>query len=194
MVDILTEIQEDVRQERLVALAKKVVPVGLLIVAAVIITIIASNWWTAHRAEKILNNSAAYEAALKGDIDNALVGMRDDISGPYNTLAGLRLAAEGKADYEAIASDARDPLKSYANLQALFMQAESGEIDAALKPLEALTKQSAAFRYQAMLLLAVYHPEKDEQARYISELLLDPATPAAIKEQANMWQQAKGSE
>lgn len=171
MTDLFTEVDEQLRSERLRVLAIKIAPwaVGLLI--AVLAGIAGYHFWRDYSAGREAKASEQYAAALEtlsaGNNDKAFQAfgaLAKDAPAGYKSLAlmqqaGLRMAsgkpAEAVALYDEAARAAQDPMiEDAAKLKAamaLMDTAPLKDVEARLTPLVA---ENRPYRPEAMEALA----------------------------------------
>ena len=204
MSDIFREVDEAVRQERLVQLWKRY---GVFLIAAVVLLVAAVGGWKAYEAwqESERREAAdAYAAALSRiEADpvaalNALERQADPDEAGYGLLATLQAArlratagdVDGAvADWEAIRDSSGLP-RAYRDVAGLlivqhrFQTAEAEQLEA---DLAALLDPSSPVRPMALELSALLALREGDQATArsrLTELTDDASTPLALRQRA----------
>lgn len=207
MVDLLDEVREELKDERVLNYIKKRGPFILTLMVVFIIGATLKLWWTQY------NENKAYEAG--GGYITALIKMRaynpdgavkkfeevyESGSTNYAALAGLNVGSyyEYKKDYnkssgifEAI-SDASAYDRSLQDISQLYyLKASISKGDNKkdiINKLEKYLSNSGIYKYSAQELLAftlLENGEKDKALEQYSILATDSDTPYTIRERAN---------
>ena len=202
MNELLREVQEDLRQERLEKLWKAY---GVYIVAGlvgIVLLTVAFVFWRDYRTSQRANESAAYETAVQ----NINQGKRDQgiaqlealakEGGTYNGMAALNKAsvlaeksatkAEAVALYQSISKNkAYDATIRYlAGYYAVLHQVDTENSDVLLEQLPLLMVGANPWsvmvtELKAVLTLKAGRPE--EAAQIYKDLLENPSTPSGIR-------------
>lgn len=162
MVDIFDEVDEDVRRERMQALAKRYGPVATGALALIIGGVAAYTFWTQHQQSKAREAGGAYLAAarsMQSDADGSAAAFAElAASGPegYPLLARFKyaeaLAAKGdrKAAIDALNGvetlDAPDRYKELARFMALNLRSYDEGAEALLPLMEPLAAPGRPWR------------------------------------------------
>lgn len=201
MVDIFSEIDEELRRDRLAQFAQRYS--GLLVAGAVAIVlvtvgIVGWRWWTErqHRAEtQILTQ--AIDQADRGDSEAALAGLAklEDKGSGVALLARLRAAAlladkgstkQAVAIYDAIAADdgVASAYRDLATIRSALLQADQMDPKALIQRLQPLDNDTNPFRHSARELIATADlraGNKDQARDVFKRLAQDPTAPAGIR-------------
>jgi hypothetical protein len=204
MSDIIREVDEELRRERLARIWQDY---GVYIVAAAVALVLAVagfrawQWYDARESARV---GVRLEEALKLVADNkpreaeeAFAAIVRDAPSGYRVLARFGVAAEigrrdpkaGAAAFDAIAADAPDAAsRDLARLRAgmlLVDVAPAAEIATRLAPL----MKDSPFRHGAREIVALsrYKAGEVEAARrLVFEIMLDPETPAQERNRAQL--------
>lgn len=206
MSDIIREVDEELRRERLQKLWDRY---GIYVVAAALLVVLGvAGWrgWEWYQAREGAKAGARFETALdlaesnkRPEADELLSALTRDAPAGYRLLARFRAAAElaehdkpaGAAAYDALANDGsieptlRDLAKVRAAL-ALVDTVTPAEIAGRVEPLIAA---NSAFRSSAreILGLARFRAGETEAARKLfAEVLSDPETPPSMRSRAQL--------
>lgn len=206
MSDIFSEVDEEVRRERLKKLWERYG--GYLIVACVLLVLAvggwrAYEWW---EAKKAVEASVAFDAAVAladqgkyKEAEEAFGKLATDSTASYRMLARFREAAElarrdpkaAVAVYDQLAADSSigPVLQDLATLRAGMLLVDTAPYDEIRQRLEPLTAPDRAFRHsaRATLALAAWRA-KDSVAmrRWTDMILADAETPAGTRGQIQM--------
>lgn len=172
MSDIFEEVDEDVRHDQMVALAKLWGPYVISVVIAIVLGVSGFVGWKSYSEGKLQNESRQFEAAMKdvaaGNFDAAAKGFdalaKTSTSG-YALVADLRSATnllktgdlDGTAKIwdkvsEMVSENIR--LSSLAKLNSAVIMMDLGRNDDARVRLEAISGEDVPFHYTAKELLA----------------------------------------
>ena len=204
MSDIIREVDEELRRERIEKLWQRYG--GYAVGAAVLIVLAIAGWrgWEWYMAREAAKSGARFEAALqlvtegkRFEAEAAFNAIAAEGTSSYRLLARFRAAAEaaktdpaaGVAAYDALAADGsiESILRDLARLHAgriLVDTAPMAEIASRMEPLMAA---QAPFRHSAreILGLARYRAGERETAQKIfAEILTDPETPPGMRSRA----------
>lgn len=207
MTDIFSEVEDDLRKERVSKLWKRFGPYVLL--AAVLIVLATAAWrgWIWWREREAAATGDRFVAALNlasdGKHDDALKALNDLASngtGGYPVLAKLRAAAElasaGKSDeavkaFDALAADNSTPplLKSLARLRASLLLVDTSDLAAMKTRLGDLAATGGPWRNAAreILGLTAWRTGDVDAARgYFNDIASDPTASEATKSRAQL--------
>lgn len=204
MSDIFREVDEDVRRERAIQFWKK--HQNTLIGIAVLIVLATAGWrgyqyWRQTQAQA---SSAAYDAAFEQAAAGKFTEARaafDKLAQTgtegYRTLSKLQApAAAGRADpaagvkaYDAAAADPSigGLFQDVAKLRAALLLVDTADPKTSRARFEPLAASTAPFRHTAREMLALLAMKADNVAdanRWITTMLVDPATPADLRARA----------
>lgn len=206
--NLLREIQEDLRKEKLEKLWKRYG--SLLIAAAVAVVVIVAGYqgWRAWELSRREARSAAFIAAenlaqadpaAAVDAFAAIAGKGSD---GYALLAGFRqaslLAEQGRRDealgvYDRLAATSDQPLyRDLARLRAAALRLGDGapgeDLDRLAESLAALSEDANPWRYSARELSGILAVQRGDTARareLFGKLESDIETPQGIRERAS---------
>lgn len=204
----IREIDEDLRRDQLLKLWERY---GVYAIAAAFLVVAATaGWrgWEWYQTREGVKAGSRFEAALvladagkHEEAEQEFAAIAKDANWGYRLLARMRLAAEtgardaaaGAAAYDAIAADGSidAAIRDVARLRAAFLlldTAQAAEIAARVEPLMA---PASPFRFSARetLALARYKAGEREAARAMfAELAIDPETPPALRNRAEVMQ------
>lgn len=206
MVDIFTEVEEDLRREQYYKLWKNYGRIGLGVFAGAILAVTAYAVWESHQQDVRREQSARYQDVMFADpplegvaLEGALTKLTEEMGGGYKTLAQFNLAAafvnekkypEAIALFEALAADsgADRSLRDVATIKAAALQAEVLTLDEMRKKLARLTAPEEAMRFSAGELLAyVAYRTGDLTAAqgYLTALRDDAEIPANARQRVS---------
>lgn len=204
MSDIFREVDEAVRQERLLTLWKRY---GAFIVAAVVLLLVAVGGWKAYEAWQESNRreaADAYAAAMRqagNDPVAALTALENQASPGeegYGLLAALQAArlraaagdVEGAvADWEEI-RDSADLPRVYRDIAGLlivqhrFKDASAEQLEADLAPLLDPASPVRPMALELAALLALREGDQAGARSRLTELTDDATTPLALRQRA----------
>ena len=166
------EVDESVRQDRVLAMGKRIAPFAIGVFVAVLIGGGATEFWRAHTTQEAEQQSTAFSAAQEkaqaGDLTAASAQLETlSHQGPetYRVLAMMTHAAtlEAKGDmpgaiagFDAAASAAHDPLlRDTARLRAAYIVADTQDFQALRTRLAPLMQGTGQLSYLAKELFAV---------------------------------------
>lgn len=172
MSDIFEEVDEDVRHDQMVAIAKLWGPYIISIVIAIVLGVSSYVGWNSYSEGKLQDESHKFEAAMNdvaaGNFNAAAKSFdalaKSSTSG-YALVANLRTATnklktgdfEGAVDiWDSVSQQVSDNvlLASLAKLNAAVLLIDLGRNDEARVRLEAISAEDNAFHFTAKELLA----------------------------------------
>jgi hypothetical protein len=207
MADILDEIENDLRRDRLNRFWKRW---GTLAVgAAIVVVAIFAGWrgyvaWQASRAatmgDRYLAAVRQSEAGQSDEAARAFEALAREGVGGYPALARFRLAAEqaGKGEtaaavaaFDALAADGSLPanFRDIARLRAGLLLVDSGSAADVVRRVEALTVPTNAYRHAAreLMALAAYKAgDKPAAARWWRDLVTDREAPDGARNRGSL--------
>lgn len=213
MSDIFTEVDEEVRRERLKKLWDRY---GNLAIAVAVVAVVAVGGWRGYQyyeAKQAAAAGAQFDAAADladqgkaTDAETAFGKIATEGTSGYRTLARLRLAAataerDPKAAviaYDAIASDASvsKVFQEYAGVRAGMLLVDSTPLADITKRLEPLAQAGGAFRHSAreLLALAAVHASDTTAAKkWFDMILADAETPQSMRTRIDMLMTLNGT-
>jgi hypothetical protein len=203
LADIFSEIDEDIRRERLQKLWKRF---GPHIIGLALLIVVGIGGWRGYQyleARKAAEASGQFEAAValaesgkQAEADAALGKIAADSgSAAYRTLARLRQAASlaasdpkaAVAAFDAVAADggADRNFRDLAGLRSGFLLVDSAGFDDMKARLEPLAAAGATFRHSAreLLALSAWRAGNMAEARRWADLIVgDAETPAGMRQ------------
>jgi hypothetical protein len=206
VADIFSEVDEEVRRERLQKLWDRW---GWAIIALAFVIVLAIagwrgwQWWEAKRAAEA---GAAFDAAITlaesgkhQDAEAAFDKIASDSPSGYRILARFREAAElalrdrqaAIKAYDALAADARlgRTLQDLAAVRAGFLLVDTGSFNELQTRLEPLTAADRPFRHSARELLALAAWRAGQVAtarRWFDLIMTDSETPSGTRGRIEM--------
>lgn len=201
------EVDESLRQDRVLTAAKKYGPALLVVFLVFLIGIVGWQWWQGEQLKSARAQSDAYAAAIElaqgGDFDAAKTAF-EEMSGEgprtYRVMAQVQRAAilqrEGDlaaslAALDAAAGDANDPiLRDSIQLRAAYLAADIEDFPALQTRLQPLVASESRLTYLARELLAVEAWEAGETdlARdTLENLSLAFDAPEAVRQRAQVF-------
>ena len=201
MSDIFSEVDEEVRRERLKQLWDKY---SLLIIAVAVLIVAGIGGWRAYEywvAQKAAAAGAAFENAVTmseqgkhAEAQAAFAKVVTEAPAGYAVLARFRAAAEqaqvnpedAVKAYDTLAADATLGLtwQDLAALRAGLLLVDSASFDDLRKRLEPLTEPTRVFRHTARELLALSAWRVRDTAaarRYVELIAADAETPPGAR-------------
>ena len=202
MADIFREVDEDVRSDRL---SKAWSRYSILVYGAAAAIVIATAAFTYTRHERTAaaeasgaKFAAAQDLAKSGkpaEAEAAFTALAKDSPAGVRALVLLRAAEEqGLSDragavkaFDALAADSAVPplLQDVARLRAGLLradEADKAELENRLGPL--LNGPFRATAREVLALAALKRGEFEEAGRLLDQLVVDPATPASMRQRA----------
>lgn len=203
MSDLLTEIKEDIKNEKFALLWKQYGNYIIICAILVVIFTAANTWWQSHmRAKYEENGNELYNAInleSQGN-DKAAIEKYDEImkysSSSYYALAAIKKAAlqnkEGnKKDaidtYKQVKDKAGIPeeLKDLAELLYIYNLINDGVATGEIEgQLEKISKEGKPYRFSAMELFAYKKFESGDSAKakeFFQKIVSDNTAPEGIK-------------
>ena len=207
MADIFREVDEEVRQDRALAIWQKYQ--NLIIGLAIVIVLAAGGWkfWqaqqlkAAYAADEKLHAAMALSREDKSqEAEAAFLALAKDAPAGYVAIARLRAASEltgrdrkgAVAAFDAIAADAgADPLfRDVARLRAGMIRvddADMKEIEDRLTPLAAAGQPFRSSARELLGLAALKFNDLDKAGRMFDQIVTDQEAPAAMKQRAEAY-------
>jgi hypothetical protein len=206
MSDIIREVDEELRRERMMKLWERY---GIYVVAiAVLVVVGVGGWrvWEWYSIREAGKSSVQFEAAIalsnegrRADSEAALNVLTKDGTSGYRLLARFRAAAEtakadrqgGVAAYDALAADTslESVFRDLARVQAALLLVDSASVAEITSRLEPLLGSSSAYRNSARELIALSHyraGERPAAAKRFAEIVADPDAPPAMRNRAEV--------
>lgn len=166
------EVDESLRQDRVVAAAKKYGPYVLVVFVVFLAALAGWQWWQGQQQADARRHADQYVAAQtlarNGDIEGAKAAFeRLTTDGPqsYRAMARMEHAAileaqgdlEGALrDFDAAAEQTKDPvMRQSAQLRAAYLAADTGDFPALQRRLQPLIAGGGQMSYLARELLGV---------------------------------------
>lgn len=207
MADIFREVDEEVRQDRALALWNKYQ--NIIVTLAVLIVIAAGGWrfWQAQQFKSAVAADEKLQAALTlardGKSAEAEAALQDIAkTGPkgYAAIAALRAAAETAVKdrkaavvaFDKLATDASfDPLlRDVARLRAAIIRvddADRKEIEDRLNPMAAAGQPFRSSARELLALAAIKFGDFDAAGRWLDQIVIDEGSPAQMKQRAEAF-------
>lgn len=209
MSDIIREVDEELRRERLANIWKNY---GGYIVLAVFLLIAGTAGWRGYEyyaARQAEAASTRYDAAQKLAVDAtktdeaiaAFKALSGDAPSAYKLLARLSAAAElgqkdakeGAAAFDAIANDTSvEPLmRDLARIRGAALVVDSADVAEMQKRLGPALADNSAFRHSAKELMGLAYIRANDQGnaqKLFLELAFDPETPPGMRNRAQRLQ------
>lgn len=202
MTDIFSEVDEEVRRERLQKIWER--HGGLIIALCVLIVAGVGAWrgWEWYEAKQAAEASVAFEAAAKlaqdgkhEDAATAFAKLAADAGTPtYRTLSRLREAEElaqrdvkaAVAAYDAVAADGATPalLRDVAALRAGMALVDTAPLAEIGRRLEPLAQPGLPFRHSAREIIALSAWKNGDTAaarKWAEAAAADADAPAGLK-------------
>lgn len=206
MSDIFSEVDEEVRRERLKRLWDRY---GIFVVALAVFIVIGVSAWRLNvwwETKKAAASGVAFEAAAllgaqgkNAEAEAAFAKIAADGHGGYRILARLREAAELSGRDAAAAVKIYDgivagpgiaePLRDLAAVRAAMILVDGVPYEDIRRRLEPLTVPERAFRHTARELLALSAWRASDSAalrRWSDMMTTDAATPSGSKARVDM--------
>ncbi len=210
MVDIFTEVEEELRRDRAAGLWKKY---GNYVVGAALALVLAVGGWRfyeTNRARERAAQSAAFDAAIveltrkEGPSEAALAALSAQGQGVYSVLARFRLANEraktasdskARADaanvFEALAADAQlpDEWRALARLRAAYLLVDDEPLEAMENRLKPFLDPKSPFRHSAREVIALSAWKNQDLAKAqdaAKAILLDDQAPQGLQQRINL--------
>ncbi len=200
------EVDESLRQDRVLTFFKKWGFHLLAVFAAIIIGVIAWQGWRAYSTEQSRNAAEAYYAAQatagEGDLDAAKAAfepLRENGPRVYRAMARMEYAAilqaqgdlEGAvAEFDQAAETSTDPvMRLSAQMRAAYIAADTVDFAALQTRLTPIIESESRFSYLARELLAIeaWEAGESELARdTLENLTLAFDAPEAVRQRAQV--------
>jgi hypothetical protein len=211
MSDIIREVDEELRRERLANIWKNY---GHYIALAAILIVAAVAGWRGYEyyaGKQAEAASARYDAAQKlaadaTKTDEAITAFKTlsaDAPSSYKLLSRLSLAAElgqkdakeGAAAFDAIANDSSvDPLmRDLARVRGAALAVDTADVAEMQKRLGPALENASAFRHSAKEMMGLAYIRAGDHAsaqKIFLELAFDPETPPGMRNRAQRLQSA----
>lgn len=205
--NLLREVEEELRRERLEKLWKQYGNYVIAVAALIVIIVLGYKYLQKVRLEAAQAAGAQYAAAMtlktdgkKEEATKAFETLVKEGPAGYRALAQLQLAGllnergkkdEALATYEELAKDntADSLLSGFAALQAASLRLADADWTEMQNRLNDLSADDSAWRYNAreLLGLAAFKAGKTDEARKILEpLLADQSTPQGVVDRAQI--------
>jgi hypothetical protein len=202
----IQEVDEGLRQDRMLALAKKY---GPALIGAFVVFIAGLGGWQLWKSQRIasarahgVEYAAAQELVQAGNLDQAkeeFARLAGEGPRTYRAMARMERAAilaeqgdleNALAEFDAAAEAARDPvMRETAQLRAAYIAAETQDFDALQVRLQPLLNSESRLSYLARELLAVeaWEAGDTELARStLQELTLAFEAPNSMRQRAQV--------
>ncbi len=206
MSDIIREVDEDLRRERIMRIWRDY---GAFIVMAAVALVLAVAAWRGYewyQARESAKTGATFEEALRlmGDgktkeAEEAFAKIAREAPRGYRTLARFGQAAEtgrtdpraGAAAFDALAEDRSldQVMRDAARLRAAMLLVDVAPVSEVAGRLEPLIAKESTFRHSARELLALARfkaGELDAARKLVFEIMLDPETPPLARNRAQL--------
>ena len=213
MSDIFTEVDEEVRRERLKKLWDRY---GNLVIAAAVVAVISVGGWRGYQYYEAKQAAAAggqFDAAADladqgktADAEAAFGKIAAEGTAGYRALARLRLAATAAerdpkaavAAYDAIANDGSvaKVFQEFAGVRAGMLLVDSAPLAEITKRLEPLAQAGGAFRHSARELLALAAVQATDSVaakKWFDMILGDAETPQSLRTRIDMLMTLNGT-
>ncbi|MSP52060.1 MAG: tetratricopeptide repeat protein [Alphaproteobacteria bacterium] len=204
MADVFREVDEEVKREQYLKLAKKYGSHMIVAAVAVVVVTGAIVGWRDYRTRTQEADGVRFEQAVdlieKGDLDKAVAefaGLASEGSAGYRVLAKLRQASavhakdpkESLALYDGVARDGAAPelLRALANVRAALTLLDVGEAKDVLARIETYTGETSPWRFLAREIkaLAEMKAGNDVAAADTLKALIDDAkAPQGLRSRA----------
>lgn len=202
----IQEVDESLRQDRMLAVAKKFGPWLIGVFVVLIVGLGGWQWWKSYSLDVAREHAAEYAAAQDMLREGNLEGAKTEFErlsneGPraYRVMARMEhasiLAGEGDLDaalteFDAAAEAAPDPvMRQSAQIRAAYIAAETQDFAALRTRLQPLIESEGRVSYLAKELLAIEAWEAGETdlARdTLQELTLAFAAPDSLRQRAQV--------
>jgi hypothetical protein len=207
MADIFREVDEEVRQDRALAIWQKYQ--NLLLAAAVLVVIASAGWkfWQGQQLKAAETADERFQAAMVLSRDGASEKAEAEfraiaLTGPkgYAAIAAMRAAAElagrdrkaAVAAFDALAADTSvDPLfRDNARLRAAMIRvddADRKEVEERLTPLAATGAPFRSSARELLALTAIRAEDMDAAGRWLDQIVTDAEAPPELKQRAEAF-------
>ena len=207
MSDIFREVDEEVRQDRAIAIWQKYQ--NIILALAVLIVAAAGGWkyWQSRQLAAAEAADAKYQAAMElsregksAEAETAFAALAKTGPKGYASLAALRAAAElavrdRKAAVAAFDAIAADPANDYlfrdnARLRAAMIRvddADRKEIEERLTPLAGVGAPFRSSARELLALTAIKADDMDAAGRWLDQIVTDSEAPAELRQRAEAF-------
>jgi hypothetical protein len=206
MSDIIREVDEELRRERMMKLWDRY---GIYVVAVAALVVAAVGGWRVYEwysAREAAKSSVQFEAAIKManegrrfEAEAAFNQLAKDGTSGYRTLARFRAAAEaaksdrqaGVAAYDALAADTslESIFREFARVQSGLLLVDSASVQEITSRMEPLMVPASPFRNSARELIGLAHYRAGERAaaaKLFAEIVADPEAPPSMRNRAQV--------
>jgi hypothetical protein len=206
MSDIIREVDEELRRERMMKLWERY---GIYAVAVAVLVVLAvGGWrvWEWYSLREAAKSSVQFESAIalgnegrRPEAEAALNALAKDGTSGYRLLARFRAAAEttksnrqgGVAAYDALAADTslESVFRDFARVQAALLLVDGASVAEITSRMEPLLVPSSAFRNSARELIGLAHYRAGERAaaaKRFAEIVTDPDAPPSMRNRAQV--------
>jgi hypothetical protein len=204
----IREIDEELRRDRLLKLWESYGAYAIAATFLVVATTAGWRGWEWYQTREGVKAGSRFEAALvlaesgkHAEAEQEFAAIAKDANWGYRLLSRMRLAAEtgardaaaGAVAYDAIAADGSidAAIRDVARLRAAFLLLDTAQAAEIASRIEPLMVPASPFRFSARetLALARYKAGEREAARAMfAELAVDPETPPALRNRAEVMQ------
>jgi hypothetical protein len=201
VADIFSEVDEEVRRERLKKLWDRY---GILVIALGVLIVVGIAGWRGYewwQGKKAAAAGAQFEHAVtlseqgkQKEAEAAFDKLATEAPSGYRTLARFRAAAalvkekpaEAAKAYDKLATDPSisSTLQDLATVRSGMLQVDSVPLDQLKRKLEPVAQPGRPFRATARELLALSawnHHDYDQAQQYIDAIMGDPETSPAMR-------------
>ncbi len=206
MSDVFEEVEENLRTERWIALAKRWWPVAAGVAAAALL-VVAGFWffdarkgWTGAEASQAYQRGIdALQADNESGAEAAFVEAEEAGNPAYRALALMQRAAiriengetqEAVALFDEAADATNEPLiADIAALKAAWTLMDSASLEDLTVRLTPLTEDGRPFRYharEALALARLQHGQSDQARQTLQALSLELDVPENVRERAQI--------
>lgn len=206
MSDVFEEVEENLRTERWIALAKRWWPVAAGVAAAALL-VVAGFWffdarkgWTGAEASQAYQRGIdALQADNESGAEAAFVEAGEAGNPAYRALALMQRAAiriengetqEAVALFDEAADATNEPLiADIASLKAAWTLMDSASLEDLTVRLTPLTEDGRPFRYharEALALARLQHGQSDQARQTLQALSLELDVPENVRERAQI--------
>ena len=164
MADILDEVNDEIRQEKIANFWKDHGTFIVICVIAVIVAVAGKSWWMHHQAEQNRTHTGEMIAAINSGSPQEMEKFINSGDGAHQMLARLIAAGEGEDTakavkmYRDVAADSSNPdyYRDLAMLLAVGKAADMDDADTAalINDLKPLTEKGRTYRPSALELTA----------------------------------------
>jgi hypothetical protein len=206
MSDIIREVDEELRRERMMKLWDRY---GVYVVAVAVLVVLAvGGWrvWEWYSAREAAKSSVQFESAIalgndgkRTEAEAAFNTLAKDGTSGYRLLARFRAAGEaakvnresGVAVYDALAADSslENVFRDFARVQAALLLVDTASVAEIKSRMEPLITPSSAFRNSARELIGLAHyriGEREAAAKQFAAIVADPEAPPSMRSRAQV--------